>query len=165
MCPVFLEVLMRIQPVQGSGMNVGFDAASGSITISNEGNTPFVYVCVNARIPVDISNPEGGYHTYHDFYEVAWNGQTFERVVGGLFADYNTRFTSVKLFSIPYNLDETFSRRNYTGSGLIYLARSRGVDKSDGREIFEFLGASSPTSSVTNVQCVGNVLRVTYAAE
>ena len=38
---------MRIQPVQGSGMNVGFDAASGSISIGNEGNTPFLYVVVN----------------------------------------------------------------------------------------------------------------------
>jgi len=156
---------MRIQPVQGSGMNVGFDSASGSITISNEGNTPFVYVCVNARISVDTSNAASGYHRYHDFYEVNWNGETFVRAVGGLFADYNTRLTCVKMYSVPYNLDSSFSRRNYTGNGLIYLARSRGVDKSDGREIFEFLGTSSPVGSVTNVQCVGNVLRVTYAAE
>jgi hypothetical protein len=156
---------MRIQPVQGSGVNVGFDAASNSIQISNEGNTPFIYVVINARIPVDNSDVAAGYHTYHDFYEVNWTGSTFEKVIGGLYADYDTRSTCVKMFSVPYNLDATFNRRNFTGNGLIYLARSRGVDRSDGREIYEFLGASSPVGSVTNVQCVGNVLRVTYAAE
>jgi len=127
---------MRIQPVQGSGMNVGFDAASGSISISNEGNTPFVYVCVNARIAVDIANPAAGYHRYHEFYEVNWNGETFSRAIGGLSANYDTRFTCVKMYTVPYNLDTSFSRRSYTGNGLIYLARSRGVDKTDGREIF-----------------------------
>ena len=41
---------MRIQPVQGSGMNAGYDAATGSITISNEGNSPFIYVRVNRSV-------------------------------------------------------------------------------------------------------------------
>jgi hypothetical protein len=146
-------------------MNVGFDAASGSIQISNEGNTPFIYVVVKARIAVDTSNAAAGYHRYHEFYEVSWTGSTFEKVIGGLFADYDTRFTCVKMYSVPYDLDDSFSRRNYTGNGLVYLARSRGVDKSDGREIYEYIGNSSPAGSVTNVQCVGNVLRVTYTAE
>jgi len=146
-------------------MNVGFDAASGSISIGNEGNTPFIYAIINARISVDVNAASSGYHNYHEFYEASWNGKTFEKVVGGLYADYDTRFTCVKMIAIPYSLDDSFNRRNYTGGGLVYLARSRGVDKSDGRELYEFLGASSPTGSVTNVQCVGNVLRVTYAAE
>ena len=69
------------------------------------------------------------------------------------------------MVTIPYNIDASFSRSNYTGNGLVYLTRSRGIDKSDGREIFEFVGSTSPVGAVTNVQCVGNVLRVTYAAE
>lgn len=156
---------MRIQPVQGSGMSVGFDAASGSISIGNEGNTPFVYVTVDARISVDINNASSGYHKYHGFHEVSWSGETFERVIGGLFADYDTRFTCVKMFAVPYSISTSFSRTNSTGNGLVYLARSRGIDKADGREIFEFLGSTSPVGAVTNVQCVGNVLRVTYSAE
>jgi hypothetical protein len=114
---------------------------------------------------VDTSNASAGYHKYHDFYEVSWNGETFEKVIGGLFADYDTRLTCIKMFTVPYNLDTSLSRSNYTGNGLVYLARSRGVDKSDGREIYEFLGSTSLVGSVTNVQCVGNVLRVTYSAE
>jgi hypothetical protein len=156
---------MRIQPVQGSGMNVGFDAASGSITISNEGNTPFLYAVIKGRIAIDINDATAGYHRYHEFYEVNWNGSTFVKSVGGLFADYNTRHTCVKMVTVPYDVDVSFSRSNYTGNGLVYLTRSRGVDKSDGREIYEFLGSTSPVGSVTNVQCVGNVLRVTYSAE
>jgi len=156
---------MRIQPVQGSGINVGFDAASGSISVSNEGNTPFLYAVVKGRIAIDINDATSGYHRYHEFYEVSWNGTTFEKVIGGLYADYDTRFTCVKMVTIPYDVDVSFSRSNYTGNGLVYLARSRGVDKSDGREIFEFVGSTSLVGSVTNVQCVGNVLRVTYSAE
>lgn len=156
---------MRIQPVQGSGMNVGFDAASGSIQISSEGSTPFVYAVIKGRIAIDVNDAGAGYHRYHEFYEVSWNGTTFEKVVGGLYADYDTRFTCVKMVTIPYNVDTSFSRSNYTGNGLVYLTRSRGIDKADGRELYEFIGSTSPAGAVTNVQCVGNVLRVTYSAE
>jgi hypothetical protein len=146
-------------------MNVGFDAASGSISIGNEGNTPFLYVVVKGRIPVDINDASAGYHRYHEFYEVSWNGTTFEKVLGGLYSDYDTRFTCVKMLAVPYNLDASFNRNGSTGNGLVYLSRSRGVDKADGRELYEFIGSTSPIGAVTNVQCVGNVLRVTYAAE
>lgn len=60
---------MRIQPVQGSGINTGWDASTQSFTISNEGNSPFIYVRVNNKIPfqgVVITNNGSGYEEVPD---------------------------------------------------------------------------------------------------
>jgi len=158
---------MRIQPVQGSGMNVGFDASTGSISISNEGNTPFIYVRVNNKIPVDMDDPDDdtdnpddgngrnkGYYRYYDFYEVNWDGNNFAKSVGGLYADYATRLTCVKLYAMPHDIDDPSNIANFSGNigvsgqGLVYLARARGIDQADGREVFEFLRSVDPSSKV-----------------
>lgn len=60
---------MRIQPVQGSGINTGWDASTQSFTISNEGNSPFIYVRVNNKIPfqgIVITNNGSGYEEVPD---------------------------------------------------------------------------------------------------
>lgn len=135
---------MRIQPVQGTGMNAGYDAATKSITISNEGNSPFIYVRVNQKIIVDDMNPQFGYYLFYDFYEVIWDGRDFTKLEGGLSANYETRETCPKMYSIPYDLDEPNQIGNFSGNvgvsgqGLVYLARYRGVDSGDGRDVYEF---------------------------
>jgi len=136
---------MRIQPVQGTGMNAGYDAATKSITISNEGNSPFIYARVNNKIIVDTEHPEYGYYLYYDFYEVFWDGSDFSKLEGGLSATYETRETCPKLYSMPYDLDEPNQIGNFSGNigvsgqGLVYLVRYRGVDSGDGRDVYEFL--------------------------
>jgi hypothetical protein len=216
---------MRIQPVQGSGSNVGFDAATGSITISNEGLTPFIYLRVNNKVPfrgvtvtnggagyeeipdvtisggggtgatakayinngvvtsialvnegsgytedadVYIDPPTGedgvqaeatavlegasGYYLFYDFYEVIWNGSDFEEVIGGLFADFDTRETCPKLYAMPYDIDEPTNQGNFAGNvgvsgqGLVYVSRYRGTDSTDGRDVYEFLRSLDPSS-------------------
>ena len=143
---------MRIQPVQGSGSNVGFDAATGSITISNEGLTPFVYLRVNNKIPYGDEVEVTGYYRYYDFYEVTWNGTDFEKVIGGLFADFDTRETCPKLYAMPYDIDEPTNQGNFAGNvgvsgqGLVYMARFRGTDSTDGRDVYEFLRSLDPSS-------------------
>jgi len=213
---------MRIQPVQGSGSNVGFDAATGSITISNEGLTPFLYLRVNNKVPfrgvtvdnggtgytstptvvisggggtgataqayinngfvtsialvnegsgytsnatVTISGGGGsgatatavlqgasGYYLFYDFYEVTWNGIDFEEVIGGLFADFDTRKTCPKLYAMPYDIDEPTNVGNFAGNvgvsgqGLVYVSRYRGTDSTDGRDVYEFLRSLDPSS-------------------
>ena len=60
---------MRVQPVQGGGMNAGYDASTDSLTISNEGNSPFLYVRVNNKIPFNgivITNYGSGYEDIPD---------------------------------------------------------------------------------------------------
>ncbi len=143
---------MRIQPVQGSGSNVGFDAATGSITISNEGLTPFLYFRVNNKIPYGDEVEITGYYRYYDFYEVSWNGTDFEEVIGGLFADFDTRETCPKLYAMPYDIDEPTNQGNFAGNvgvsgqGLVYVSRYRGTDSTDGRDIYEFLRSLDPSS-------------------
>lgn len=143
---------MRIQPVQGSGSNVGFDAATGSITISNEGLTPFLYLRVNNKIPFGDEVEITGYYRYYDFYEVTWNGTDFEEVIGGLFADFDTRETCSKLYAMPYDIDEPNNQGNFAGNigvsgqGLVYVARFRGTDSTDGRDVYEFLRSLDPSS-------------------
>lgn len=213
---------MRIQPVQGSGSNVGFDAATGSITISNEGLTPFLYFRVNNKIPfrgitvtnggsgytsipnvvisggggtgatarayisngsvtsislvnegsgytsdatVTITGGSGsgatanavlkgasGYYLFYDFYEVSWNGTDFEKVIGGLFADFDSRETCPKLYAMPYDIDEPTNQGNFAGNvgvsgqGLVYVSRFRGTDSTDGRDVYEFLRSLDPSS-------------------
>jgi hypothetical protein len=143
---------MRIQPVQGSGSNVGFDAATGSITISNEGLTPFVYLRVNNKIPYGDEVEVTGYYRYYDFYEVTWNGTDFEKVIGGLFADFDSRETCAKLYAMPYDIDEPTNQGNFAGNvgvsgqGLVYVARYRGTDSTDGRDVYEFLRSLDPSS-------------------
>ena len=80
---------MRIQPVQGSGMNAGYDASTGSITISNEGNSPFLYVRVNNKIPFGDEVEVTGYYRFYDFYEVIWDGVDFVEDIGGLKANFS----------------------------------------------------------------------------
>ena len=143
---------MRIQPVQGSGSNVGFDAATGSITISNEGLTPFLYLRVNNKIPYGDEVEVTGYYRYYDFYEVTWNGTDFEEVVGGLFADFESRETCPKLYAMPYDIDEPTNQGNFAGNigvsgqGLVYVSRYRGTDSTDGRDVYEFLRSLDPSS-------------------
>jgi hypothetical protein len=143
---------MRIQPVQGSGSNVGFDAATGSITISNEGLTPFLYFRVNNKIPYGDEVEVTGYYRYYDFYEVSWNGTDFEEVIGGLFADFDTRLTCPKLYAMPYDIDEPTNQGNFAGNvgvsgqGLVYVSRYRGTDSTDGRDVYEFLRSLDPSS-------------------
>jgi hypothetical protein len=143
---------MRIQPVQGSGSNVGFDAATGSITISNEGLTPFLYFRVNNKIPYGDEVEITGYYRYYDFYEVTWNGTDFEEVIGGLFADFDTRETCPKLYAMPYDIDEPTNQGNFAGNvgvsgqGLVYVSRYRGTDSTDGRDVYEFLRSLDPSS-------------------
>lgn len=135
---------MRIQPVQGSGMNAGYDAATKSITISNEGNTPFLYFRVNDKIIVDDANPEYGYYLYYKFQEVYWDGIDFRDLEGGLKADYETREICPKLYAMPYDIDEPNQIGNFSGNigisgqGLVYPGRYRGVDSNDGRDVYEF---------------------------
>ena len=216
---------MRIQPVQGGGMNAGYDSSTDSLTISNEGNSPFLYVRVNNKIPfrgiavtnggsgyeetpdvtisggggvgatayayidngavvsialvnqgegytgdadVEIDPPTGedgvqaeatavlggtpGYYLFYDFYEVIWNGTDFVEDVGGLKASFNTRTTCPKMYAMPYDIDEPSNVGNFTGNvgvsgqGLVYLARLRGVDSNDGRDVYEFLRSLDPSS-------------------
>jgi len=143
---------MRIQPVQGSGSNVGFDAATGSITISNEGLTPFLYFRVNNKIPYGDEVEITGYYRYYDFYEVSWNGTDFEEVIGGLFADFDSRETCPKLYAMPYDIDEPTNQGNFAGNvgvsgqGLVYVSRYRGTDSTDGRDVYEFLRSLDPSS-------------------
>ena len=216
---------MRIQPVQGSGMNAGYDASTGSITISNEGNSPFLYVRVNNKIPfrgvivtnggsgyeevpdvtisggggvgataqayvtngsvtsialtnegegytgdadVYIDPPTGedgvqaeatavlggtpGYYLFYDFYEVIWNGIDFVEDIGGLKANFDSREHCPKMYAMPYDIDEPSNQGNFTGNigvsgqGLVYMARLRGVDSTDGRDVYEFLRSLDPSS-------------------
>jgi hypothetical protein len=216
---------MRIQPVQGSGMNAGWDASTSSITISNEGNSPFLYVRVNNKIPfrgvavtdagsgytttpsvtisggggvgatarayinngsvtsialvnegsgytgdatVQISPPLGedgvqatatavlggtpGYYLFYDFYEVIWDGTDFVEDVGGLKANFNNRTVCPKMYSMPYDIDDPSNQGNFTsnigisGQGLVYIARLRGVDSNDGRDVYEFIRSLDPSS-------------------
>ena len=143
---------MRIQPVQGGGMNAGYDASTGSITISNEGNSPFIYVRVNNKIPFGDEVEITGYYRYYDFYEVIWDGIDFVEDIGGLKADFESRTTCPKMYAMPYDIDEPSNQGNFTGNvgvsgqGLVYLARLRGVDSTDGRDIYEFLRSLDPSS-------------------
>jgi len=216
---------MRIQPVQGSGMNAGYDASTGSITISNEGNSPFLYVRVNNKIPfrgvavtnagsgyeevpnvtisggggvgatakayvssgsvtsialvnegsgytgdgtVQIDAPTGedgvqaeatailggtpGYYLFYDFYEVIWNGVDFVEDIGGLKANFNSRKVCPKMYAMPYDIDEPTNVGNFAGNvgvsgqGLVYMARLRGVDSTDGRDVYEFVRSLDPSS-------------------
>lgn len=216
---------MRIQPVQGSGMNAGWDASTQSFTISNEGNSPFIYVRVNNKIPfngvvitnsgegyieipnvtisggggtgatakayisngkvssigivdsganyndqatVTIDPPTGedgvqaeayailnnspGYNFFYDFYEVIWDGTDFVENIGGLKANFETRNTCPKMYALPYDIDEPSNQGNFTGNigisgqGLVYMARLRGVDSSDGRDVYEFVRSLDPSS-------------------
>lgn len=216
---------MRIQPVQGSGMNAGWDASTGSITISNEGNSPFFYVRVNNKIPfngvvitnrgfgyedipdvvisggggtgataratvsngsissiviveagsgyddqatVTIDAPTGedgvqaeayailnnqqGYNLFYDFYEVIWDGNDFVENIGGLKADFESRKYCPKMYAMPYDIDEPTNVGNFAGNvgvsgqGLVYMARLRGVDSTDGRDVYEFWRSLDPSS-------------------
>lgn len=216
---------MRIQPVQGSGINTGWDASTQSFTISNEGNSPFIYVRVNNKIPfqgvavtnggsgyevvpnvtisggggvgataqayisngrvtsISITNNGGGYTSqsdviidpptgedgvqaeayavlngvagynfFYDFYEVTWNGVDFVEEVGGLKANFETRNTCPKMYAMPYDIDEPSNQGNFTGNigvsgqGLVYIARLRGVDSTDGRDVYEFIRSLDPSS-------------------
>jgi len=216
---------MIVKPVQGSGINSGWDASTNSITISNEGNSPFIYVRVNNKIPfrgvavtnagsgyeeipdvtisggggvgatarayigngsvtsialvnegsgytedatVQISPPsdeEGvqatatavlggtpGYYLFYDFYEVIWDGTDFVEDIGGLKANFNTRTVCPKMYSMPYDIDDPSNQGNFTsnigvsGQGLVYIARLRGVDSTDGRDVYEFIRSLDPSS-------------------
>jgi len=145
---------MRIQPVQGSGMNAGYDAATKSITISNEGNTPFLYFRVNNKIPIDDQSLGKGYYRFYDFYEVYWDGNDFIRLEGGLSASYDTKDTCPKLYAMPYDIDSPQTTVALTGNvgvsgqGLVYIGRYRGVDSSDGRDVYEFIRSLDPSSKV-----------------
>ena len=143
---------MRIQPVQGSGINTGWDASTQSFTISNEGNSPFIYVRVNNKIPFGDEQSISGYYRYYDFYEVIWDGVDFVQEVGGLKADFETRTTCPKMYAMPYDIDEPSNQGNFTGNigvsgqGLVYIARLRGVDSTDGRDVYEFIRSLDPSS-------------------
>jgi hypothetical protein len=216
---------MIVKPVQGSGINSGWDASTNSITISNEGNSPFLYVRVNNKIPfngVVITNPGSGYeeipdvaisggggtgataratisngsissivivengsgyndqatvtidaptgaggvqaeayailnnqlgyNLFYDFYEVIWDGVDFVQDLGGLKADFATRTTCPKMYSMPYDIDEPTNVGNFAGNvgvsgqGLVYMARLRGVDSTDGRDVYEFWRSLDPSS-------------------
>ncbi|NBW35451.1 MAG: hypothetical protein EBR30_10625 [Cytophagia bacterium] len=145
---------MRIQPVQGTGMNAGYDAATKSITISNEGNSPFFYFRVNSKIAKDKQDLSLGYYLYYDFYEVYWDGVGFSQLEGGLSATYDNRETCPKLYAMPYDISDPTNVGNYTanigisGEGLIYIGRYRGVDSSDGRDVYEFIRSLDPSSKV-----------------
>lgn len=145
---------MRIQPVQGSGMNAGYDAATKSITISNEGNTPFMYFKVNGKIPIDDQDLSKGYYLFYDFSEVIWAGDDFVELEGGLSAKYDTRETCPKLFALPHDLDDPSNLGNFaanvgiSGQGLVYLARYRGVDSKDGRDVYEFVRSLDTSSKI-----------------
>lgn len=145
---------MRIQPVQGSGMNAGYDAATKSITVSNEGNTPFLYFRVNSKIPFDDQDLKQGYYTFYDFYEVYWDGVGFIKLEGGLSATYENRLTCPKLYSMPYDIDDPSNIGNFTGNigvsgqGLIYIGRYRGVDSTDGRDVYEFFRSLDPSTKI-----------------
>jgi hypothetical protein len=216
---------MIVKPVQGSGINSGWDASTNSITISNEGNSPFIYVRVNNKIPfrgisvtnggsgyeevpdvtisggggvgatarayinngsvtsialvnqgegytgdadIEIDPPTGedgvqatatavlggseGYYFFYDFYEVIWDGVDFVQDLGGLKADFSTRTTCPKMYAMPYDIDEPSNIGNFannigvSGQGLVYIARLRGVDSKDGRDIYEFIRSIDPSS-------------------
>lgn len=143
---------MRIQPVQGSGMNAGYDASTGSITISNEGNSPFLYVRVNNKIPFGDEVEVTGYYRFYDFYEVIWDGVDFVQDIGGLKANFDNRTTCPKMYAMPYDIDEPSNQGNFTGNigvsgqGLVYMARLRGVDSTDGRDVYEFIRSLDPSS-------------------
>jgi len=143
---------MRIQPVQGSGMNAGYDASTGSITISNEGNSPFLYARVNNKIPFGDEVEITGYYRFYDFYEVIWDGVDFVEDIGGLKASFNNRTTCPKMYAMPYDIDEPSNQGNFAGNigvsgqGLVYMARFRGVDSTDGRDVYEFLRSLDPSS-------------------
>jgi len=145
---------MRIQPVQGSGMNAGYDAATKSITISNEGNTPFLYFRVNSKIPKDNQDYSKGIYTFYDFYEVIWDGENFSKLEGGLSATYDSRETCPKLYAVPYDIDDPSNIGNFTGNlgvsgqGLVFVGRYRGVDSTDGRDVYEFFRSLDPSSKV-----------------
>lgn len=145
---------MRIQPVQGTGMNAGYDAATKSITISNEGNSPFIYLRVNSKIPVDKEDDEKGYYRFYDFYEVFWDGTDFSELEGGLKATYDSRETCPKLYAMPYDLDDPSNIGNFAGNigvsgqGLVYAARYRGVDSNDGRDVYEFFRSLDVSSKL-----------------
>jgi hypothetical protein len=133
-------------------MNAGWDASTGSITISNEGNSPFIYVRVNNKIPFGDEVEVTGYYRFYDFYEVIWNGTDFVEEVGGLKANFETRTTCPKMYAMPYDIDEPSNQGNFTGNigvsgqGLVYIARLRGVDSSDGRDVYEFIRSLDPSS-------------------
>jgi hypothetical protein len=201
-------------------MNAGYDSSTDSFTISNEGNSPFIYVRVNNKIPfsgvvitnagsgyesvpdvtltgggvnasaratisngsvtsivitgytsnptISIAAPTGedgvqaeayaildggsGYNLFYDFYEVIWNGIDFVQEIGGLKADFATRDTCPKMYAVPYDIDEPSNVGNFAGNvgvsgqGLVYMARLRGVDSSDGRDVYEFLRSLDPSS-------------------
>ena len=206
-------------------MNAGYDASTGSITISNEGNSPFLYVRVNNKIPfrgvavtnagsgyeevpnvtisggggvgatakayvssgsvtsialvnkgsgytgdgtVQIDPPTGedgvqatatailggtpGYYLFYDFYEVIWNGVDFVEDIGGLKANFNSRTVCPKMYAMPYDIDEPTNVGNFAGNvgvsgqGLVYMARLRGVDSTDGRDVYEFIRSLDPSS-------------------
>ena len=143
---------MRIQPVQGSGMNAGYDASTGSITISNEGNSPFLYVRVNNKIPFGDEVEVTGYYRFYDFYEVIWDGVDFVQDIGGLKADFESREHCPKMYAMPYDIDEPSNQGNFAGNigvsgqGLVYMARLRGVDSTDGRDVYEFIRSLDPSS-------------------
>ena len=143
---------MIVKPVQGSGMNTGWDASTNSITISNEGNSPFLYVRVNNKIPFGDEVEVTGYYRYYDFYEVIWNGVDFVQDLGGLKADFSTRLTCPKMYAMPYDIDEPSNQGNFTGNvgvsgqGLVYIARLRGTDSTDGRDVYEFIRSLDPSS-------------------
>ena len=127
---------MIVKPVQGSGMNTGWDASTNSITISNEGNSPFLYVRVNNKIPFGDEVEVTGYYRY----------------LGGLKADFSTRLTCPKMYAMPYDIDEPSNQGNFTGNvgvsgqGLVYIARLRGTDSTDGRDVYEFIRSLDPSS-------------------
>lgn len=133
-------------------MNAGWDASTGSITISNEGNSPFIYVRVNNKIPFGDEVEVTGYYRFYDFYEVIWNGTDFVEEVGGLKANFETRTTCPKMYAMPYDIDDPSNQGNFTGNigvsgqGLVYIARLRGVDSSDGRDVYEFIRSLDPSS-------------------
>lgn len=145
---------MRIQPVQGSGMNAGFDAATKSITISNEGNTPFLYFKIGSKIPKDKDDLSYGYYLFYEFDEVYWNGVDFQILEGGLSAKYDTRETCPKLYAMPNDYDDPSNLSNFatsygiSGEGLIYIGRYRGVDSSDGRDVYEYLRSLDVSSKL-----------------
>ena len=145
---------MRIQPVQGTGMNAGYDAATKSITISNEGNRPFLYFRVNSKIPFDDQDLKQGYYTFYDFYEVYWDGTDFIKLEGGLSATYDSREVCPKLYAMPYDIDDPSNIGNFTGNvgisgqGLVYIGRYRGVDSTDGRDVYEFFRSLDPSTKI-----------------
>jgi hypothetical protein len=150
----YLEEAMRIQPVQGTGMNAGYDAATKSITISNEGNTPILYFKIGSKIPKDKEDLTKGYYLFYEFDEVFWDGVDFSVIEGGLSAKYETRETCPKLYSMPHDYDDPSNLSNFSttygisGEGLIYIGRYRGVDSSDGRDVYEYLRSLDPSSKL-----------------